>query len=325
MLSTYYFNDVLTRKLALANSIGARYARMGKGIGMGRGAPGTAIVAGAMMIMGTPSGALAQDKSQYSLWNPTPDRQLRDLTTDRPDTTESPFTVDAGRVQIETNVFGYTRSRPDEDGAVTDTYELAVTNVRIGLTSRAELSLVWQPYGIVRTREVDPVNVIHQSGIGGFDIRAKVNLWGNDAFEKPGATALALLPFVILPTDRHNGISPEYVEGGLIVPFAVKLSKKIGLGVNAGVAYLREDAATPYHVEYLSSASLSYEWSDKLGTYYEVAARFHTEDPRGDVVVLGTGLTYKLDKNVQLDAGVNVGVTPAADRINPFVGLSTRF
>jgi long-subunit fatty acid transport protein len=43
------------------------------------------------------------------------------------------------------------------------------------------------------------------------------------------------------------------------------------------------------------------------------------------VVVLGTGLTYRLSKNVQLDAGVNFGVTSAADRINPFVGLAVRF
>ncbi len=56
-----------------------------------------------------------------------------------------------------------------------------------------------------------------------------------------------------------------------------------------------------------------------------MAARFGSNDPRGDVVVLGTGVTYKLRKNLQLDAGVNVGVTPAADRINPFVGVSTRF
>ncbi len=283
------------------------------------------IVAGAVMLLATPSGVLGADKSQYSLFNPTPDRLLRDLTTDRPDTTESPFTVDAGRVQIETNLFGYSRSRPDQDGAVTDTYEFATTNVRIGLTSNAEINFVWQPYGVVRTRQVDPVATFRQSGIGGVDIRVKLNLWGNDAFEKSGATALALLPYVTLPTDRHNGISPEFVEGGLIMPFAVKLSEKFGLGLNAGVTYIKNDAATGYHPEYLSSASLAYEWSEKLGTYYEIAARFHTEDPRGDVIVLGTGFTYKLSKNVQLDAGVNLGVTSVADRINPFVGLSTRF
>ena len=39
----------------------------------------------------------------------------------------------------------------------------------------------------------------------------------------------------------------------------------------------------------MASASLAYEWSDKLGTYYEVAANFNNDDPRGDVVVSGPG------------------------------------
>lgn len=282
----------------------------------GKGTAWPAVVAGGLGLMVATGGALGRDGAE---------RPLRDMTTDRPDTTESPFTVDAGHVQVETNLFGYARSRPDIDSTVTDTFEFATTNVRIGLTSNAEINLVWQPYGVVRTRQVDPVTVFHQSGIGGIDIRGKINLWGNDTFEKPGATALALLAYVSLPTDRHNGISPEFVETGLIVPFAVKLSDKFGLGVNGGAAYLREDAESKYHIEYLASASLADEWSEKLGTYYEVAARFNTEDARGDVIVLGTGFTYKLSKNVQFDAGVNVGVSPAADRINPFVGLSTRF
>ena len=37
------------------------------------------------------------------------------------------------------------------------------------------------------------------------------------------------------------------------------------------------------------------------------------------------GLTYALTKNIQLDAGVNIGVTRAADDWNPFVGISFRF
>lgn len=279
-------------------------------------------LAGALAVAGAGS-AFGQDRSSYTLVNPTPDRLLRDLSTDRPDTTESPFTVDAGRVQIETNLFGYTRSRPDAQGTVTDTYELGTTNVRIGLTHNTEVGIVWQPYGTVRTRQTDPVTIFRDAGIGGLEFRAKFNLWGNDTFEKAGATSLALLPFVTLPTDRHNGVSPEFVEGGLIVPLAIKLSEKFGLGLNAGIVYVRDSASSGYHAEYLSSASLSYEWNDKVSTYYEVAARFGVDG--GEVVVLGTGLTYKLTKNMQLDAGVNFGVTSAADRINPFIGVTTRF
>ena len=284
----------------------------------------TSVMAGACVVLGSVGQALGADKSGYSLFNPTPDRLLRDMTTDRPDTTESPFTVDAGHVQIETNLFGYARSRPEEDGTVTDSYEFATTNIRIGLTNNTEINVVWQPHGSVHTHRPDPVGTLRQSGIGGVDIRGKVNLWGNDTFEKTGS-ALALLPFVTLPTDEDNGISPEHVEGGLIVPLTLALPHKFGLGLNGGVVWVKDDDAAGYQAEYLASASLAYEWTDKLGTYYEVAANFSTDDPRGDVVVLGTGVTYAVTENLQLDAGVNFGVTSAADRFNPFVGVSTRF
>jgi hypothetical protein len=280
---------------------------------------------GAVVLLAAAGSAPAQDRSRYTLFNPTPEHLLRDLTTDRPDVTETPFTVDAGHIQLESTLFGYSRSGRDDDGAIVETYEVAVTNVRIGLTHNIEAGFVWQPYGVVRTQRPDPLGTLRQSGIGGLELRGKINLWGNDTYGKPGTTALALLPFVTLPTDRHNGVSPEFVDGGLIVPFAVKLTDKFSLGINAGAVRIRTDEATSYHTEFTASASLGYEWSETVGTYYEVAARLNTDDPRGDPVTLGTGLTYRLSKNVQFDMGINIGVTPAADRINPFVGLTTRF
>jgi hypothetical protein len=280
------------------------------------------LAAGFVAALTATGTAAAQDKSQYTLFNPTPDNLLREMTTDRPDVTETPFTVDAGHVQIESTIFGFARSHRDSAGAVSDTYELAVTNVRIGLTHNLEAGFVWQPHGVVHIHG-GPGGDTRLSGIGGLELRGKINLWGNDTFGKPGSSALGLLPFVVLPTDRHNGISPDFAEGGLIVPYALKLADKLSLGVNAGITWVRSDAASGHHAEPVGSVSLGVEWSDKLGTYYEVAGRFHTD--AGDEVVLGTGVTYRLSKNVQLDAGVNFGVTSAADRFNPFVGLAVRF
>src|ERR1700742_3376996 len=74
------------------------------------------------------AGNAATDKSQYTLFNPTPERLLREFGTDRPDLTESPFSEDAGHIQFESNLFGFTRSRPDTDGTVTDTYGFGETN-----------------------------------------------------------------------------------------------------------------------------------------------------------------------------------------------------
>src|SRR3990170_415907 len=90
------------------------------------------VAASVAAMVGLSERGAGADKSQYSLFNPTPRALMREMTTDRPDTTEVPFTVDAGHVQTESTLFGYTRSRPDSDGAVSDAYDFAYTNVRIG-------------------------------------------------------------------------------------------------------------------------------------------------------------------------------------------------
>ena len=98
-------------------------------------------------------------------------------------------------MQIETTVLGFVRSRRDGLGAVTDTYELAVTNIRIGLTHNLEAGFVWQPYGLVHIHG-GPGGDTRLSGIGGLELRGKINLWGNDTFGKPGTSALGLLPSI---------------------------------------------------------------------------------------------------------------------------------
>lgn len=51
----------------------------------------------------------ALDKHDYALFNPTPDADLRSFYTDPPPKANSPYTVDAGHFQYETDVamFGY--------------------------------------------------------------------------------------------------------------------------------------------------------------------------------------------------------------------------
>lgn len=250
---------------------------------------------------------------------------LRDLTTDRPDVTESPFTIDAGHFQLETTLFGYTRSPTDAAGVVTEAYEFGTTNLRVGVTDRLELDVVWQPYGILDPRG----SGFTERGIGSVDLRAKYNLWGNDGPARPGDTALALLPYVTLPTDGGNGIGEDEVAFGLIVPLAIDLGDGLGLGLNGAVNFTRSADDPTYDAAVLTSASLAYEWTDAIGTYAEVVWEFSRSDlkggPAGDVVTLDTGLTLALGDDWQLDMGVNIGATRAADRIVTFLGVSARF
>ncbi|MCH9765821.1 MAG: transporter, partial [Alphaproteobacteria bacterium] len=127
------------------------------------------------------------------------DSVLRPLTTDRPDLTESPFTVNAGHVQVESTLVGYSKSRTDGDGIHEDAFEFATTNVRVGLTERSELNVAWQPFGIVTRHQRGGAQDLRDDGVGSLQISAKINLFGNDRFEKVGDTALAVLPFVTIP------------------------------------------------------------------------------------------------------------------------------
>jgi hypothetical protein len=243
--------------------------------------------------------------------------ELRELTTDRPDVTESPFTVDAGHFQLETTLFGHTRTRAAAGEPAADIYEFGTSNLRIGLADNFEIGIVWQPYGIVDPRGGGG----SERGIGSVDLRAKVNLWGNDG----GTTALALLPYVTLPTDDDNGIGAGEVGFGLIVPLAIDLGGQFGLGLNGAANVVRSEAGAGHDASGLVSASLARAWTGRLGSYAEVVWEFAREDPRGDIFTLGTGMTLALGEDWQLDAGITIGTTRAADALAGFIGISARF
>src|SRR5690349_13678522 len=76
-----------------------------------------------------PGDAAADSGGSYTLLHPTPRGQMREMSTDRPDTTESPISVDAGHVQIEMDAVSVAR-----DQGVTD-LALATLNLKLGLTS----------------------------------------------------------------------------------------------------------------------------------------------------------------------------------------------
>src|SRR5947207_2540338 len=53
----------------------------------------------------------APDKSGYNLFHPTPRDMMRELSADRPDKTDCPFTVDAGHFQVEMDFANSTYGR----------------------------------------------------------------------------------------------------------------------------------------------------------------------------------------------------------------------
>src|SRR3954471_21712867 len=88
-------------------------------------------VAAIVLAAAVSSRAAGEDKSRYSLVNPTPREAMREMETDRPGTTESPITVDAGRFQAEFSFVDYTRDRTN--GMTTETLIALPSNLKVGL------------------------------------------------------------------------------------------------------------------------------------------------------------------------------------------------
>lgn len=256
------------------------------------------------------------DKSSYNLFNPTPNALMREMNTDRPDKTESPYTVDAGHFQLEMDLVSYTY---DHNGSErSSSYAIAPVNLKLGLLNDFDLQVILPTWNTVRTEELG--RVVRQSGFGDVMTRFKYNFWGNDS----GKTAFGVMPFVKYPTSQ-DGLGNNAVEAGIILPVSVELPLGFGLGAMSELDFNRNEANHGRHVEIIHSVTVSREIIGNLEGYVEFFSLVNTEHGAGFIATFDAGLGYALNKNWRLDTGVNIGLTRAADDVNPFVGLSFRF
>ena len=202
----------------------------------------------------------------------------------------------------------------------TETWNVAPANFKVGLFNNADLQFVFDNYLNVRTEDRTAGTTSTQSGFGDFTMRLKINLWGNDG----GKTAFGILPFVKFPTNT-NHLGNNSVEGGVIFPLAVKLPGGWDMGMETAPIFLRNVDDHGYHVEFINTVTFGHDLIGKLGGYAEFFSNVSTERGSGWVGTVDIGLTYGLTENIQLDCGVNLGVTRSADDVNPFAGITVRF
>jgi len=258
------------------------------------------------------------DKDDYNLFNPTPDEYMRELSPDRPDKTECPYTVDAGHYQVEMDFANFTHDRTD--GTTTRAWNVGPVNFKAGLLNHIDVQFVFDNYLHVRTANQAAGTTATQSGIGDFTTRLKVNLWGNDG----GQTAFALLPYVTFPTSTDH-LEDNAVEGGVILPLAVKLPADFEMTLETAASFTRNEDDSAYHEEFVASASVDHRLIGNLSGYMEFFSDFSTERHSTWVGTVDVGLEYAVTRNAQLDCGCNIGVTRAADDANIFAGITVRF
>lgn len=256
------------------------------------------------------------DKWPYHLFNPTPREHMREMSTDRPDTTESPITVDAGHVQIESSVFDYGRTK--QGGLEEEVFTYGAMNLKLGLLNNVDIQFVFDAYTEARTRDTATNTTETVEGFSDLQVRLKINLWGNEG----GRTALAFFPFIKIPTG--SDLSNDHVEGGLILPMSIELTDRLGLGLMFETDVVYDDESRGYEAEFVHTAVLGLSVTEKLGAFVEYVGVTGSTgfDYQASAVA---GFTYGVSDDLQLDLGARVGLNEAAEDFGAFAGFSVRF
>jgi hypothetical protein len=229
--------------------------------------------------------------------------------------TESPYTVAAGHFQVELSFVEYTRD--NAHAAHTVGRSVLPANLKIGLLENLDLQLVVSPYLSVLTHGAGVST--RSSGLGATEVRAKLNLWGNDG----GRTAFGVMPFVRFPTGPE-GFRDHHLSGGLILPLAVQdLPGGFGLGAMAELDVSREAGVSG--VDFIHSVTCGHDlFNDKLRGYVEYVGVAPLRSGRTYLSFFDTGATYAVSSGVQLDAGINIGLSREAEDFTLFAGVSFR-
>jgi hypothetical protein len=263
----------------------------------------------------------APDKSAYSLFRPTPAALLRELSTDRPDQTESPYTVDAGHWQLEMDLLNYTADRDTSGGGDVRTRDLSVAplNLKVGLLPRMDLQLMVDPHVRSRVEDRAVPGVATAVGFGDITTRVKINFWGNDG----GPTAFAAMPFVKWPLSS-SAVRNGETEGGVIFILGYELPAGWSSAIMTEFDFV-SDGAGGRATEWINSITFAHDLTDRVGGYLELFSVTSDASDRRWQVQFDVGVTYALSDNCQLDLGCNFGVTASAPDYQPFVGISRRF
>ncbi len=249
-------------------------------------------------------------KSAYHLLYPTPRNLMRSFETDRPDATESPYTVDAGHIQFETDLIKTTRS--SAEGIKTIQNQFNAFNLKAGITNTLDLEFVLESF--ISEKVIQGGSSKEESGIGNITLRAKQNLWGNDH----GNTTMAILPFINIPKGSGSKVS-----GGLILPFALSLPNDWGFGTQIELDLQDNQLTNGYHINFLVSSTISHPIFTNFDMFAETLIS-HENELKNYEYFINTGLIFKLTKTLKIDTGAYYGLKSTSSKIC-FIGLSYRY
>lgn len=245
------------------------------------------------------------------------------MSTERPSKTDSPYSVDTGKVQIETNLLGYTYNRDCKHANCSRTkiYEVGgFNNIRIGLTDNTDLQIVADVY-LNKYEASTGGPATREQGFGDTTLRLKYNITGNHPSDK---ISVGLLPYIKLPTHRGN-LGNQKIEFGIGAPFNVNLPNDYSIGGMSVINWINDESHRGYDMAYINSLVLSKQHSPKIKSYAEIFTHYINQSGGIWKNTFDAGLVYSISDNFSVDANLQFGISDDADDKKLFFGTAYRF
>lgn len=243
--------------------------------------------------------------------------ESQEICADRPGKASAPCTAPAGHVQIETGLADWSlqRSRRVRESLL----ELGATAIKYGVGDRTHVEVDVTPLVRDSLRE----NGMHQTarGVGDTQLRVKQRLTPDHA-----SVEVALYPFVKLPTASHK-LGNGKLEAGLAVPIQTEVANgDLSLALTPEIDWLADEDRHGHHAALVQVAALGWPISDAVTLSGELWGQWDW-DPAGTTRQASADLAaaYLPREDLQLDAGVNVGLNANTPDVELYVGLAKRF
>jgi hypothetical protein len=244
-------------------------------------------------------------------------QEIPEISTDRPDQSESPDVVPLKHIQFEAGLsFERFEPNPNPVGFTVDNFSTPDLLVRYGLIRNMELRFGTS----VTTTKVNlpPLVGSSETEFGPLMIGGKFKL-AEEGEILPATSFLAEIEMPALTIKE----SDSYFNPTIKMCFSNGLSSEAELSYNIGVNFDNEGSET--RSTFLYTLSLGLSLSDRVGIYGEVYGFIPFESGGSSTNYIDAGLTYLVKNNLQLDISAGYGLQSNVRHFFIAAGVSARF
>jgi hypothetical protein len=243
--------------------------------------------------------------------------QVGDISTDRPDQSESPYLMDKGYFQVE---LGGAIEKTGEyvwsvtgDVVTFHTHSYPSALFRYGLSKNVELRASIE-YLQLKSKAKFEGEIQTETGFSPLTLGTKVKLFS----EKGSMPETALLLNVSIPFKENSPFQSDYIGTEFRFAMTNNLSKRFTLSYNIGGEFgAGSQGATGIYTVALGAGLIK-----KLSAFVELYGfmpQKTSPDHRFDA-----GLTYLIMKNIQADASFGLGISEKSPDYFVGLGVSVR-